>query len=188
MLITRRFLVLLALMVWQGGFMFYGAVVVPVVRAQLEGPERSLITQRVTGWMNLVGTIGLLLMFADVWAGSAPVKRWRWLTWAGMALPHLAVVWLHRELSHQMATGNDRLDKSGFLLWHGSYLACNVVQWFAGMAFAVLALARLASRGRRPFCGPAVNIAAGRHMNRRPGPRRYREEYLSGGYVRAWIE
>src|SRR5262249_10459368 len=126
MTITRRFLVLVALMFWLGGLMFYGAVVVPIVRAQLIGPERSLITQRVTGWINFAGTIAILLMFAEVWAASA--SRWRWLAWAGMALPQLAVIWLHRELSHQMTAGLHRTESAGFLVWHGIYLACNTVQ------------------------------------------------------------
>ena len=38
MTILRRFLVLAALMFWQGGFMFYGAVVVPITRVRLAEP------------------------------------------------------------------------------------------------------------------------------------------------------
>ena len=141
MRILRRFLVVLALTFWQGGSMFYGAVVVGIVRAQLGQPERSLITQRVTQWLNLAGTIALLLLFTDVWASILPVKRWRWLTWSGMALPHVAMVWLHHELSRQMAVpGFVRSDQRAFLSWHALYLSCNVVQWLAAMAFVVVSL------------------------------------------------
>src|SRR6187200_1173963 len=96
---TRRFVVLLSLMFWQGGFMFYGAVVVPIVRERLgENPERSIITQKVTGWMNLAGTLAVLAMFLDVWLGGSAQRRRRWLAWLGMALPLPIVVWLHAEM------------------------------------------------------------------------------------------
>src|SRR5260370_34634890 len=141
MFILRRFLVLFALMFWQGGSVFYGAVVVPIVRAQLDQPERGLITQRVTQWLNFAGTIALLLLFADVWASSLASKRWRWLAWAGMALPNLAIVWLHHEMSRQMAaTGNVRSRQHSFLSLHMLYLFHNVVQWVAALVFAVLSL------------------------------------------------
>ena len=39
MTILRRILVIVALMGWQGGFMFYGAVVVPVLRSTIPHSE-----------------------------------------------------------------------------------------------------------------------------------------------------
>jgi hypothetical protein len=143
MTITRRFLVVLALMFWQGGFMFYGAVTVPVIREQLSGrPERGVITQHVTQWMNLFGTLALMAMFADVLASRPPVlKRWRMVAWLGMALPHLAVVLLHRGMSRQM--GSAAFLSSGietFMAWHRAYLLLNTLQWLAGMCFLLLSL------------------------------------------------
>lgn len=142
MIITRRFILMFALMFWQGGFMFYGAVTVPIVRARLgPGPERSLITQRVTQWMNLAGTVAILAMFADVWASPIQRKRWRWVAWLAMALPQPIVIILHRVLSGQMAAaGFHSSETSGFLAWHQVYLMLNSIQWIGGMAFAVLSL------------------------------------------------
>src|SRR5262245_54943571 len=139
MILTRRFLLILALMFWQGGFMFYGAVVVPVVRSQLEGrPERSTITQHVTQWMNLAGTAAILVSFADVWASPLDRKRWRWIGWLGMALPHPIVVVLHHFMSQQMAVpGFHSSDIASFLTWHRIYLLNNTVQWLSGMVFVV---------------------------------------------------
>lgn len=142
MLITRRFLLLLALMFWQGGFMFYGAVTVPIVRAQLgPGPSRSMITQQVTQWMNLIGTLAILAMFADLWASPVERKRWRWVAWLAMALPQPAVILFHRQLSHQMAaSGFQSSDMTGFLVWHRLYLSMNAIQWLGGLAFALLSI------------------------------------------------
>lgn len=138
----RRTIVLVALMFWLGGFMFYGAVVVPIIRVRLEGnPERSMITQRVTGWMNLAGTLAVLAMFVDAYA--SPVKRnWpRWIAWVGMALPLPILVWLHSELSEQMA---DPLfysrEMTPFFRWHRGYLLLNTLQWLAGMFFVVFTI------------------------------------------------
>lgn len=138
----RRFLVVLALMGWLGGFMFYGGVTVPVVRATLEGmPERSLITQRVTAWMNLLGTLALIPLFADVYASPLPRRRGRWVAWLLMAVPMPALVWLHRVMSRQMAApGFHDADPTAFLNWHRAYLLLNTLQWAGGMAFTWLAL------------------------------------------------
>jgi hypothetical protein len=142
MTITRRSVLLFALMFWQGGFMFYGAVTVPIMRARLgAGPDRSLITQQVTQWMNLAGTLAILAMFADLWASPLERKRWRWIAWLAMALPQPIVIFLHRELSRQMAAASFHSSElSGFLLWHRAYLLCNTIQWLGGLAFAVLSI------------------------------------------------
>jgi hypothetical protein len=142
MIVTRRFLVVLALMFWQGGFMFYGAVTVPVTRSVLEGrPEPSRITEQVTQWMNLAGTFALLATFMDCWASPLARRRWRWLGWLLMALPHPIIIWMHREMSGQMAVaGFHKTDMSQFHYWHQAYLLLNTVQWLGGMLFAVQSL------------------------------------------------
>ena len=136
----RRFLVIVALMGWQGGFMFYGAVVVPVLRSTLTRSDSGNVTRQVTQWMNLLGTAAVLVMFVDVWA-SRGAKKWRWVAWLGMALPLLALVWLHGEMSHQMMGPSfHQTDPRAFLSWHRAYLLTNTFQWLAGMAFVVLSV------------------------------------------------
>ncbi|HEV3145026.1 MAG TPA: hypothetical protein VGZ47_14135 [Gemmataceae bacterium] len=142
MLLIRRFLVVLALMFWMGGFMFYGAVVVPTNRVELKDmPERGTITQKVTEWMNLAGTLALLVFFADIYASPVGLQRWRWIAWAGMLIPHLFLIWLHHELTKQMsAPGFHQSPMHSFLIWHRVYLITNTVQWFAGMVFLAMTL------------------------------------------------
>jgi hypothetical protein len=146
MMLTRRFAVIFALMFWQGGFMFYGAVTVPVTRSIFEShpkpaPEPSLITRRVTQWMNLVGTFALLATFADCWASAVARKRWRWVGWLLMALPHPVIIWMHHEMSGQMDTqGFHSSPMLEFHHWHQIYLILNTIQWLGGMLFAVQSL------------------------------------------------
>ena len=54
MTILRRFFVLQSLMLWQGGFLFYAAVVVPIGTDVLGGSfEQGRITRFVTEQMNV---------------------------------------------------------------------------------------------------------------------------------------
>ena len=70
LILVRRFLVLAALMFWQGGFTFYAAVVVPIGTAQLGGAtEQGFITRHVAWYLNLVGAValGFLFMLSGPW-------------------------------------------------------------------------------------------------------------------------
>src|SRR5262249_50137002 len=85
MTIVRRFLVLLTLLFWQGGFTFYAAVVVPIGTQVLGSTaEQGRITRRVTPYLNLSGVAGLVFLGWDIGAGRDPLRRrrrLRWLTW-----------------------------------------------------------------------------------------------------------
>ena len=135
MTMLRRFLVMLALIFWQGGFMFYGAVTLPVIRELFES-QASFVTQRVTMWINIAGTIAILVMFFDIYASPLPAKRWRWIMWLAMFVPQPVLVWMHREMSAQMLHGGFRSNFSDFMsYWHRPYLILCCVQWLAGMLF-----------------------------------------------------
>src|SRR4051794_2145510 len=93
---ARRFLVLIALMFWQGGFTFYAAVVVPIGQ-EVVPIAQPFITRQVAPWINIAGAVTLLILAADMigvgW--SAPwTQRLRWLTWLGMAVALGVLVWL----------------------------------------------------------------------------------------------
>src|SRR5436309_3098180 len=96
---VRRFLVLAALLFWQGGFLFYSAVVVPVGQEVLQsahtGVTQGFITRRVTIYLNVAGAIALLPLGADSLVGGT-AGRWRrrlrLLTWAGMAVTLVMLV------------------------------------------------------------------------------------------------
>ena len=70
MTILRRFLVLIALFFWQGGFTFYAAVVVPVGQQVLHSHLRQgFVTQQVTNYLNLTGAIALVPL---AWEAAVP--------------------------------------------------------------------------------------------------------------------
>ena len=74
--VLRRLLLLLALMFWQGGFMFYGAVVVPVGSDVLGSHrEQGFVTQSVTNYLNGAGAIALAVWCWDVFHGRRTGKR-----------------------------------------------------------------------------------------------------------------
>src|SRR5215468_6101686 len=82
-ILVRRFLVLVALMFWQGGFTFYAAVVVPVGQNELGSHlQQGFITRQVTDYLNLSGAIALFLLGCDVAASRDRSTGRRWARWA----------------------------------------------------------------------------------------------------------
>ena len=50
--LVLRFLCLLSLSVWVGGFMFYSAVVIPVLHEAMGRLDTGFVTQKVTNAIN----------------------------------------------------------------------------------------------------------------------------------------
>jgi hypothetical protein len=73
----RRLLVLQFLLLWQGGFVFYTAVVVPAGTAVLgSAAAQGAITARVTDTLNLIGLLSLFMLAAELGLTHDPsVKR-----------------------------------------------------------------------------------------------------------------
>jgi hypothetical protein len=144
MTLMRRYLVILALMFWVGGFMFYGAVTVPVVRGVLNpDPAQSKITRQVTAWMNLSGTLALLVFFVDLYGSPVRPRSRRALAWASMTVAHMALFWMHRKMSHQMDDPHFyrlRENMAHFQSWHRVYMWISTFQWASAMAFAALSI------------------------------------------------
>ena len=75
--ILRRFVLLFAVLFWQGGLLAYSAIVVPIARHILV-QHRDLqgrVTEEVTRWLNVAGGVALLLWAWDIWATADPTKR-----------------------------------------------------------------------------------------------------------------
>jgi hypothetical protein len=134
--LVRRFLLVVALMFWQGGFTFYGAVVVPI-GADVHGShlKQGFITRRVTDYLNLAGAIALPILAWDLVAvaDTAPWRRWlRWLALVVASITLALLVWLHNRLdglldSERLAI----LDRQAYLREHELYLHISTVKWIA---------------------------------------------------------
>ncbi|QEL15327.1 hypothetical protein [Limnoglobus roseus] len=139
-MLLRRLFVLLTLMFWQGGFMFYGGVVVPV-GADILGSDREqgFITQRVTDYLNAAGAVALLVWGWDTAAGRG--RRIRWAAW-GLLVAMLGVqVGLHPRMDALLAADEGRvLDRPAFRRLHQGYLLASTVQWAAALGLLAATL------------------------------------------------
>jgi len=134
--VLRRWLLLQAYFWHQGGFVFYGAVVVPIGTRQLDSALlQGLITQRVTWWLNLLGLLAWGLAAWNLAARSRngwPTARGRWLL--GCRGACLLALWLlHDHLGGFIDRDEEILrDRDQFRLWHIVYLWISTLDWVLG--------------------------------------------------------
>src|SRR5579871_4883377 len=140
MLLLRRFLVLVALMFWLGGFTFYAGVVVPIGRDVL-GSAQSEVTRHVSFYLNLSAALAMIPLGWENLTARDPVRRRtiiRWLCCAAVLATVVGLVWLRTELVNlldQSASGE--LPKGHFRMGHRAYLWISTVQWGAGVIYTV---------------------------------------------------
>lgn len=143
MRILRRLLLLLALMVWQGGFMFYGAIVVPVGSEVLGSHrEQGFVTRSVTNYLNVAGAVCLAVWCWDVVTERGAGLGWQRLRWVGWVLLVILLgvrVLLHLRLDELLDVETfSILDRPRFHLLHQGYLIVSTLQW--GVAVVMTAL------------------------------------------------
>jgi hypothetical protein len=142
--LLRRFLVLAALLFWQGGFLFYASVVVPVGQQLTSHLRQGLITQQVTDYLNLSGAVALLPLAWDCIVSSDPSLRrrlLRWVAWTGMTLALALLAWLHPRLDELVDRDSLSIaDRALFRERHRLYLWISTIQWALGVAYSILML------------------------------------------------
>lgn len=154
----RRFLVLVALMFWLGGFTFYAGVVVPIGQRVLGRTAQSDVTRHVSIYLNLACAIALLPLAWDIAAADPSRKRRiaRWACWINVVLTLAALHWLHGELvailDHPSGSGQD----AGFRFGHKAYLWISTYQWLAGVIYTVLMVQ--AWRAEDRLSGPGLEV------------------------------
>ncbi|MBY0514071.1 MAG: hypothetical protein K2P78_09200 [Gemmataceae bacterium] len=136
---VRRFVVALALAVWQGGFFFYAAVVVPAGTDVLgSAAGQGAITVRVTDGLNLCGVLGLAAVAWDVALSRDPARRRtaaRWWCWAAMLACQYLLLVLHAVLESLMDPTRTHVQvRPPFYTVHRIYLWVSTVVWVAGLA------------------------------------------------------
>jgi len=133
----RRFLTLQALLLWQGGFVFYAAVVVPVGTDVLgSSAMQGAVTQQVTNWLNRLGVAALCILAWDV-AFTSPRRTIRWITWGGTAGLLAVLFFLHAVLDSNFdSTRKISADPATFKTVHITYLWVSTIQWLLSLVFA----------------------------------------------------
>ena len=142
-------MLLLTVGVWQGGFVFYAAVVVPTGTDVFGHFGQGLVTQRVTHWLNL---FGLFAHAAYFWELTVTRPRvWRWVLWAASLVMLNALAVLHLQMDGMIdATAGTVAD--GFRGRHIAYLWLSTGQWLIA---GVLGWATLSYRVQ--FARPPVH-------------------------------
>lgn len=146
--LMRRFLLIVTLCFWQGGFMFYGAVVVPVGSDVLGSHQaQGWVTREVSIYLNLAGIAALVVWAWDIAMDSASGRRWlRRDLWAFLALTLGLQFWLHVRLDDLLVPESFQiLDPSRFRVLHSWYWTIGTVQGGVSLILMAATLFFLAS-------------------------------------------
>ena len=136
MTIFRRMLLLWLFMFWQGGFLFYGAVVV-TIGSDIHGDfGQGLITRGVTDALNRTGLVVLLAWIGDlILERNTRLKR-RTAAWLFMMLTLALLAWLHLRMDALIDSEAYRLvEPDAFRHLHRWYLRVSTLQWLASVLF-----------------------------------------------------
>jgi hypothetical protein len=140
----RRFLLMVAVMFWEGGFTFYAAVVIHVGKEVLGSHlEQGFVTRSVTNYLNVAGAVTLLLWGWDIVGtmDSGVRRKLRWALWSVLVFALGALVWLHVRLDeHLDPSAFEILDRPVFLDLHRLYLYVSEVHWGGSLILTALTL------------------------------------------------
>ena len=139
-LLVLRFLCLLSLSVWVGGFTFYSAVVIPVLHESLGSLETGYVTQRVTDYLNAASGVAVALWWLAAWAdrpdGPSFAGRARLGLLAATTLILAGLIALHRIMDGRLESGSLR----GFYPLHRAYLVASTAQWLVNLGLMAVVL------------------------------------------------
>ena len=144
--VLRRFLVLLAVLFWQGGFTFYSAVVIHVGSDVLGSHlDQGFVTRSVTNYLNLAGTVALVVWAWDI-ASSRDASAWRrWLRaalWVLLLASLGVLAWWHVRLDDLLdVASHSILDPTRFRTLHSWYLHISTIQWAASLGLLAVTVA-----------------------------------------------
>jgi hypothetical protein len=139
----RRMALVVTLMFWQGGFMFYGAVVVPVGTDVLGSHrDQGFVTRSVTNYLNGAGAIALAVCCWEFFHERRTGAKWnrvRWILWATLVASLALQVWLHQRLDERLdLQAHYILDRPGFYRFHQWYLIVSTIQWIGAIVLTGL--------------------------------------------------
>ncbi len=142
----RRFIVFQTFLLWQGGFLFYTAIVVPAGTQVLgSAAAQGAITARVTEALNLIAVVGLLAFAWELNSSrDSHVRRtrMRWWCWGVAVVCQCVLFFAHHLLTAFMDA--ERMSVTitpPFYPVHRLYLWASTLQWLACLVMLPLTLA-----------------------------------------------
>lgn len=141
--LVRRFLVVVALMFWMGGAIFYAAVVVPTGLHTIGLSNQVRVTGPVTRYVNLAGAVALLPLVWDVGATRDPSRRRRaarWFCWFVLAATLIALFGMHLVMDQELEAGMPTRGGS-FHALHSLYLLVGGIEVVFALVYAAVTLA-----------------------------------------------
>src|SRR5579859_7815408 len=158
MSMLRRYLALLILALWMGGFTFFTLFVIPV-GAKVLGSDRDqgFITQQVTNHLNYIGTGSLLVLGALLFTERTDRKlRLHWLAWLAMAALQAALFFLHSVIDGMLDPATHKIHDLGhFFNWHRTYMATASLQWLIALIYLWLMMRLWRKHDRQTVSVPA---------------------------------
>jgi hypothetical protein len=154
-----RYLSMIGLCFWMGGFTFYAAVVIHVGH-RVFGSHREIgfLTKEVTVWLNRSGAIVLLILLVNhlYYLGKGPllVQRIRLGTLLLMAVVQIVLFCLHEKLGQMLYISTHAiLDRPNFRFWHHTYVNLSTLQWTGALIqlWSILAAWSASDRNCIPF-------------------------------------
>jgi len=134
-----RFLTLVAIAIWFGGFTFYSTAVIDTSQKVLHSVLRSgLITQQVTNWLNVISLPALAVCGANCIGlrGAQSRRCWHMLTASlgGMVLMQMLRCALHPAMD-RLIVNREVADGAAFYRLHRFYLVVSTAQWLATLGY-----------------------------------------------------
>lgn len=156
MMTLRRFAVFQAFLIWQGGFLFYAAVVVPAGTEVLgSAAAQGAITARVTATMNEVAAVALVVIALDIRLGRDPGgnrSAARWWCWTLAIICQGLLFYFHLLLESFMDPERTHVViVPPFRPVHRMYLWTISIQWFLCLLLAWFTLQSWRAEDRNSF-------------------------------------
>jgi hypothetical protein len=155
-----RYLSIVGLGFWMGGFTFYAGVVIHVGHRIFDSHrEVGILTQAVTVWLNRSGVIVLLILLANhlrfMRSASRRLRNVQFLTLLLMAAIQIALFVIHPRLD-QMLDGPRHaiVNRSAFRSLHLLYMNLSTIQWTAALTHLAVVLLSW----RRSDIGPTWDL------------------------------
>lgn len=138
-----RFLALSAFAFWQGGFVFYAGVVVPIGAEELGDSVQGFITRRVTQGLNLAGVAALGLWAVDGLLNPPRGKKLGVLvlTLGLLVAMQAYLIWLHPKMDQMLDPATISVENRPlFRIRHKLYLWTSTFLWLGSLVWLWLAV------------------------------------------------